>query len=99
MTSPTLIRARKRADLLSITGATVAGTAIGAGWGTALAGIAPLLLVLGLVVHAVGMTSRHRLDTREGGALPVFWRALYLLCWAAIALAAVAAVLLVAGGR
>lgn len=95
MTSPSTIRARKRADLLSITGAAVAGIAIGAGWGTALAEMAPVLLGLGLAAHAVGMTSRHRIDTLEGGPLPASWRALYLLCWAAIALAAIASILLV----
>lgn len=75
--------ARKRADLLSITGAAVAGAAAGAWLGDALRPWAVLVLVIGLVVHAVGMTARHRID-RVDGPLPRTWQLLYIVCWIAV---------------
>jgi hypothetical protein len=90
------LRPRKRADLLAVTGAAVAGAAAGA-WGAAL--LRPwvgTLLGVGLAAHAVGMTARHRLD-RETGPLPRVWQALYVLCWGALAL--VAGVLVARGLR
>ena len=81
MTTP--IQARKRADLLSITGAAVVGLAAGAWLAPFVRPIGWLVLVGGLVVHAVGMTARHRLDTAER-PLPASWQALYLGCWVAM---------------
>lgn len=83
MKSSTL-RARKRADLLSVTGAAVAGLGAGAFLSRWLAGVAVAALVAGLAAHAIGMASRHRLDTDEAGPLPPVWRALYIACWVAI---------------
>ena len=80
----TTLRARKRADLLSITGAALAGAAVGA-WLEAL--LRPWLLpllVLGLLIHAVGMASRHRLDRAEG-PIPAGWLWFYRLCWVLLA--------------
>lgn len=77
-------KARKRADLVSIAGAAIAGTAVGAWLAAPLRPWAALLLIVGLLAHAVGMTARHRLD-RAGGPLPPIWNALYVLCWLAIA--------------
>lgn len=97
MSPRAMTRLRKRADLLSITGAGLAGVATGAGWGTGLARVAPVLLVSGLLMHAVGMTSRHRLDLDETGRLSTVWTVLYAACWRAIVLAARMALLLLSG--
>lgn len=41
------------------------------------------LLIGGIVVHGVGMTLKHRLESRGGP--PVWWeRALFWLCWACL---------------
>lgn len=78
------LRARKRADLLSITGAAVAGVAAGAWLADAIRPLVVPVLLAGLLSHAVGMTARHRLD-RQTGPLPVVWQRLYTVCWIAIA--------------
>lgn len=78
------VGARKRADLISVTGAAIAGAAVGAWLATPLRPWAALLLIVGLLSHAVGMTARHRLD-RSSGPLPRVWIALYAVCWIAIA--------------
>jgi predicted PurR-regulated permease PerM len=78
------LRARKKADLLSVTGAAVAGLAVGAWLADAIRPVFLPMLIAGLFAHAVGMTARHRLD-RKSGALPAVWQWLYGLCWIAIA--------------
>lgn len=77
------LRARKRADLLSVTGAAVAGLAAGAWLADAIRPVFLPMLVAGLLAHTVGMGARHRLD-RQAGALPTLWQWLYILCWIAI---------------
>lgn len=81
MADPT--RARKRADLLSITGAALVGLAAGAWLTPIIRPIGWFVLSGGLVAHAVGMTARHRLDTSQE-PLPGVWQALYVVCWIAI---------------
>lgn len=77
-------RARKRVDLLSITGAAIAGAAVGAWLAAQLRPWAGVVLLVGLAAHAVGMSARHRIDRVEG-PLPGVWQGLYILCWLAIA--------------
>lgn len=89
--------ARRRADLLSVSGAALAGVAVGVWWARTLAPIAWALLAVGLAVHAIGMTVRHRLDRHETGPLPRGWQALYLTCWLAIGGVVVAAGVLTVG--
>lgn len=79
-----VVGVRKRADLLSLSGATLAGFAAGAWFGGWLAPFASVVLVCGIVVHAIGMTARHRLDLGEG-KLPRFWTWLYVACWTMLA--------------
>lgn len=78
------LRARKRADLLSLAGAAVAGLAAGAWLADAIRPLFLLMLVAGMLAHAVGMSARHRLD-RQASPLPAVWQWLYILCWIAIA--------------
>lgn len=78
------LRARKKADLLSVTGAAVAGLAAGAWLADAIQPVFVPMLIAGLLAHAVGMTARFRLD-RTSGRLPAMWQWLYGLCWIAIA--------------
>jgi putative effector of murein hydrolase len=82
--NPAAQHARKRAELLSITGAAIAGAAAGAWLAAQLRPWAGGVLLVGLAAHAVGMTTRHRIDRVEG-PLPRVWQALYVLCWFAIA--------------
>jgi predicted PurR-regulated permease PerM len=74
----------KRADLLTIAGATLAGAAGGAQLADVIRPLFVPLFVGGLFAHAVGMAARHRVD-RQGGPLPVVWQWLYILCWIAMA--------------
>lgn len=78
------LRARKRADLLSLAGAAVAGLAAGAWLADAIRPLFLPMLVAGMLAHAVGMSARHRLD-RQASPLPAVWQWLYILCWIAIA--------------
>ena len=78
------LRARKRADLLSLAGAAVAGLAAGAWLAYAIRPLFLPMLVAGMLAHAVGMSARHRLD-RQASPLPAVWQWLYILCWIAIA--------------
>ena len=84
------LRARKRADLLSLTGAVVAGMAAGAWFADAIRPMFLPVLIAGVLAHAVGMTALHRLD-RQAGPLPTVWQWLYNLCWIVIAALAVVA--------
>lgn len=77
------IRARKRADLLSLAGAAVAGVAAGAWFADAVRPVVVPVFATGMLAHAVGMTARHRLE-RQGGSLPAIWQWLYILCWIGI---------------
>lgn len=77
-------RSVKRADLLAIAGATLAGAAAGARLADAIRPLFVPLFVGGVFADAVGMAARHRVD-RQGGPLPVAWQWLYILCWIAIA--------------
>ncbi len=78
------LRARKRADLLSLAGAAVIGLAAGAWLADSIRPFILPMLVAGMLAHAVGMSARHRLD-RQASPLPAVWQWLYILCWIAIA--------------
>lgn len=78
--------ALKRAELLGTTGVFVLGAGAGAWFGDALARYAVVLLVGGVLLHAVAMFGKHRLETARGMAQPVWYRILYLLCWVLLAM-------------
>lgn len=82
-------RARsKRAELVSVTGATVLGAGVGALIAAYVGRYAVVLVIAGMVLHASGMRERHRLEHEDGVARVWWYEALYWSCW--IALLAVA---------
>ena len=86
----------KLAELASSLGAGVLGGGIGVLLAGYLAGLGLPILVLGLVMHAWGMRSKHAL---EAGAPQPWWStALYWICWAALGALAVYAVARVVSG-
>ena len=68
---------------MSALGAGVLGAGLGLLAPERLKGHAAVLLLLGIVVHGVGMTLKYRLEHR---ASPSLWweRALFWLCWASL---------------
>jgi len=74
----------KAAELASALGAIVLGAGLALVAPGAIRVYAVPLLVVGLVVHGVGMTLTHRLESRD--ATPAWWdRALFWLCWVCLA--------------
>ncbi|MBI5335956.1 MAG: hypothetical protein HZB72_15430 [Burkholderiales bacterium] len=73
----------KSAELVSALGAGVLGAGLGLLAPERLKNHAAVLLLLGIVVHRVGMTLKYRLERR---ASPSLWweRALFWLCWASL---------------
>ena len=88
-------RERQRSALttLSAVGAAVAGAGVGALLASALAPIAWWIIAVGLGSHLVGMVGVRRLLSSSGYHAPVWQQAAYWLCWAAIAVMSVYAIL------
>ncbi|MFZ5657298.1 MAG: hypothetical protein ACOY37_09635 [Pseudomonadota bacterium] len=81
--TPSARRARKRADLASVTGAAVAGAAAGAWLAADLRPWAGAIRVPGPGPDAACLAARDRLD-RAGGRLPAVWNLLHALCHVAV---------------
>jgi hypothetical protein len=79
------ITRRKAAELLSTVGALVIGIGVGLWLPAVGAPLAAATLVVGVVSHALGMYEKNRIETQAGEAVPEWSRALYWLCWAALA--------------
>jgi hypothetical protein len=74
----------KQAELAASLGAGVLGAGLALVAPPWLRSYAPLLLLLGLAVHGVGMSLKYRLESRQGS--PVWWeRFLFWGCWASLA--------------
>jgi len=86
-TSPSGARAERfrLAELTSAIGAGVLGVGIGVLLPSQVRGLGILIVVVGAVLHAWGITDRHRLES-EMGRSPVWWStALYWTCWLLLA--------------
>lgn len=76
--------ARSALTTLSTVGAAVAGAGVGALLATALRPVVWPLIAVGLVAHLTGMVGTRRLLTSTGYTAPGWQQAAYWLCWAAI---------------
>lgn len=83
----------KLAELSSALGAGVLGLGAGVLIANPLRGLGLPLLVVGLALHAWGMTDKHRIEASDQTARIWWSTALYWICW--LGLAAVAAYALV----
>jgi hypothetical protein len=84
----------KLAELTSGVGALVLGIGIGSLFPEWFGGVAGLITIVGLMLHAFGMWDKHRLERSLATANPPWVVALYWICWALLA-ALVAALVLV----
>jgi hypothetical protein len=81
----------RMAELTSAVGAGVLGLGAGVLVGHAIPGLGMPLLVVGLLLHAWGMTDKHRIEA--GAAIPAWSRTLYWVCWALLVVLAIYAVI------
>ena len=71
----------KRAELLSTAGAAILGGGLALLFADWIRTFAIPLMSAGLLAHATGMFSKHRLETRGEAAIPAWHTALYWTCW------------------
>jgi hypothetical protein len=83
----------KLAELTSGIGALVLGIGIGSLFAEWFGGVAGLITIVGLMLHAFGMWDKHRFERSLVTTNPAWVVALYWICWAL--LAALVAVLIV----
>jgi hypothetical protein len=95
MTTTTMSRLRF-AELSSAVGAGVLGFGLGALLATAVRGLAIPILLSGLLLHAWGMTDKHRLENERSELRPFWFTAVYWACWSGIAALLITLVLRVA---
>lgn len=84
-TLPTSLDRQKLAELTSATGALLLGVGIGVFLAGPLAGLALWFVLLGFLLHGWGMFDRHRALIAETARPPLWWRALYAICWIGLA--------------
>jgi hypothetical protein len=94
MNHPVAIQRRLRlAQLASSTGAGVLGFGLGAVAARWVGALAVPTVVVGILLHAMGMFSQHRLEAAAEQPDPWWSAALYWFCWIALALLVGAVVL------
>lgn len=72
----------KVAELTSSVGALVLGIGIGSLFPEWFGGVAVVITIVGLILHAFGMWDRHRLESSLATTNPAWVVALYWVCWA-----------------
>ena len=75
----------KLAELTSGVGALVLGIGIGSLFPEWFGGVAGLITIVGLMLHAFGMWDKHRQEKTLTSSNPTWVVALYWLCWALLA--------------
>ena len=75
----------KLAELTSVTGATIAGVAVGAWLAEILRTKIPIILLIGILLHGWGMYDRRRLEISASGLQPRWVTGLYWFCWIVLA--------------
>ena len=76
------------AELTSSLGAGVLGVGIGVLLASPRGGLGVPIVVLGLLLHAWGMTDKHRIEAKQGTPR-VWWSTLlYWICWGCLAVLA-----------
>jgi hypothetical protein len=73
------------AELTSGVGAVVLGIGLGALMANRLAGFGPVILALGITLHAWGMYDKHCQESRRGIIDPWWATTLYWTCWIGLA--------------
>ncbi|MBZ0231427.1 MAG: hypothetical protein K8M05_03690 [Deltaproteobacteria bacterium] len=76
---------QKLAELTSSTGALIVGIGIGVYLAAPLGGLALWFVLVGVALHGWGMFDRHRELVAATETPPLWWRALYALCWVGLA--------------
>ena len=82
----------KLAELTSAVGALVIGVGLGSLFSEWFGGVAGVIAIVGLLLHAFGMWDKHRLEGSTANN-PAWVVALYWVCW--VLLAALVAILVV----
>ena len=75
----------KLAELISIFGVLVLVVGLGAVLSRWVGPAAGPITIVGVVIHAVGMWDRHRLESKGGAESPAWVAALYSACWLLLA--------------
>lgn len=86
------INREKLAELTSSIGAGIIGVGIGVYLAGPLGGMALWFVLLGIALHGWGMFDRHRSLVAATGEPPLWWQALYAVCWVGLAVLLVFAV-------
>lgn len=76
---------QRLAELSSAVGAGVIGLGLGALLASSVRALAVPILLAGLLMHAWGMTDKHRLENVRGEQRPWWSTTLYWVCWLGLA--------------
>jgi hypothetical protein len=97
MVTTTAVSRQRLAELSSAVGAGVIGVGLGALLASSLRGLAIPIVLAGLLMHAWGMTDKHRIENARGELRPWWSTLLYWVCW--LGLAALTIVVIARGMR
>lgn len=84
-TIPQQLARRRRAELVSTTGAGVLGAGVGLLFARTLSQYTLPILLIGLFCHGWGMYEKHLVDLHQGERLPRWVDWVYWMCWIMLA--------------